>query len=335
MTIKVGIVGAGRIAQDFHIPILQKLEEFDLCCVYDSIPARRNIVKEQYGLKVFSDYKEFLNADIGLVVISSPSNTHKELAIKAINARKNVVVEKPLALNLQDTDEIIELANKKKVMLSVSHTRRWDADFLTIKKLLRQKAIGKLVSIESRVLGYGSLVGYAVAEFDTSWRYKSFYGGGVLYDMGSHLIDQILCLIDKSVVGVWCNARNVLWSSEVDDYFKCLMRFEDGLVVQIETSQISRYMLPRWYIIGSKGAILCDNWDGPVKVKAESTEIRDREFIPEMEEGNWSEFYKNIYKVLTEKAELIVKPQQVRRTVAVIDAARKSHLTSKEVKVLI
>ncbi len=335
MKIKVGIVGVGRVAQDFHIPILQKLDGFDLCCAYDTIPARRQTAKEQYSLKSFSDYKEFLDSSIELVVISSPSNTHKELALKAINAGKNVIVEKPMTLDLQDADELIEQASKKRVMLSVSHSRRWDSDFLTIKKLLEQKAIGKLISIESRVLGYGSLVGYAVAEFDTHWRYKKFYGGGVLYDMGSHLIDQMLCLINQKVTGVWCDMKNVLWSEEVDDYFKCLLRFEDGLIAQIETSQVSRYLLPRWYIVGSKGAILCENWDGPVKVRAESTEIRDREFFPAMEPGDWSEFYKNIYKVLTEKAELIIKPQQVKRTAAIIDAAKKAYLTKRETKVLI
>ncbi|MFH0838583.1 MAG: Gfo/Idh/MocA family oxidoreductase [Candidatus Omnitrophota bacterium] len=335
MKIRTGIVGIGRIAQDFHIPILQKLEGFDLCCGYDSIPARRTVAKQQYGLRVYSELKEFLASDIELVVIASPSNTHKELALKSIHAGKNVVIEKPMALSLQDTDEIIEQANKKRVLLSVSHSRRWDSDFLTIKKLLQQRVLGKLVSIESRVLGYGSLIGYAVQEFDTHWRYKSFYGGGVLYDMGSHLIDQLLSLIDQRVVGVWCNMQNVLWSDEVDDYFKCLIRFEDGLVAQLETSQISKYNLPRWYIVGSRGAILCENWDGPVKVMAESTEIRDREFVPAMESGDWAEFYKNIYKALTEKAELIVKPQQVRRTAAVIDAAKKSHVSAREVKILI
>lgn len=335
MKVKVGIVGVGRVAQDFHIPTLQKLEGFDLCCAYDAIPARRQVAKGQYGLKSFSDYKEFLNSKIELVVIASPSNTHRELALKAINSGKNVVVEKPMALSLQDADEIIDQANEKKVMLSVSHSRRWDSDFLTVKKLLQQRAIGKLVSIESRVMGYGSLIGYSVAEFDTHWRYKKFYGGGVLYDMGSHLIDQLLCLIDERVIGVWCDMKNVLWSEEVDDYFKCLLRFEDGLIAQIETSQISRYLLPRWYVVGSKGTILCENWDGPVKVRSESTEIRDREFFPAMETGDWSEFYKNIYRVLTEKAELIVKPPQVRRTTAVIDAAKKAYLIKKELKVLI
>ena len=257
------------------------------------------------------------------------------MALEAIKAGKNIVIEKPMALSLKDTDDIINLANKKNVMLSVSHSRRWDSDFLTVKKLLEQDAIGEVFSIESRVLGHGSLAGYAVAEFDTYWRYKSLYGGGVLYDMGSHLIDQMLCMINEKVVGVWCDMRNVLWSEEVEDYFKCILRFKSGLVTQIETSQVSRYLLPRWYVLGSKGAIRCDNWDGPVKVRAESTEIRDREFTPDMEQGNWSAFYENIYNVLNRKADLLVKPQQVRRTAAVIDAARKAHITSKEIKVLI
>ena len=131
MSFKVGICGIGRIANDDHIPALKRIRGFHPIAAYDITSARRLYCEYAYKIRAYSDFDEFLNLGLDLIVISSPSNTHKELAIKVINKGINVIIEKPLTLNSSDAKAVIDLAKKKKVLLSVYHNRRWDRDFLS------------------------------------------------------------------------------------------------------------------------------------------------------------------------------------------------------------
>jgi len=335
MSIKVGICGVGRIATDEHIPIIKNIDGFDLMAAYDITPERRLHIEETHSIKTYSDLGEFLNLGLDLVVIATPTNTHKNLAVKIINKGINLIVEKPIATNSRDAKAIIRLAEKKRVLLSIYQNRRWDRDFLVVKKLLDEKIIGKTLIIESRAISFGSLIGYGVKEFDTAWRYKKHYGGGVLLDFGPHLVDQILQLVKDRSVSVWCRMKSELWSKEVEDYFKCILTFKNGIIAQLETSQISRYSLPRWHITGTNGAIICENWwAGPVKVKYSDTKNSEgKEETYEFGHIERDVFYKNILNALNKKEALLVKPEEVYRVMLVIDAARQSAATGKEVKV--
>jgi predicted dehydrogenase len=335
MSIKVGICGIGRIASDDHLPALKRIKDFSLIGVYDVTPARRRYAEDMYKVKTYSDLEEFLNLGIDLVIISSPSNTHKSLAAKVINKGINVIVEKPIALNSKDAKFIIELAKKKRVLLSVYHNRRWDRDFITIQRLLNDHKIGKPLVIESRAISFGSLSWYAVKEFDPWWRYKRSYNGGVLLDFGTHLIDQVLQLVKSEPESIWCNMKSVIWSREVEVYFKCILRFKNDLIAQLETSQISRYTLPRWHIIGTHGAIVCDDWwNGPVKIKYTNSEYTEgREHIYKFKDVKKDIFYTNILRALQKKESLLVKPDEVYNVMVVIDAARKSAQIGKEVRI--
>ncbi|MDD5681506.1 MAG: Gfo/Idh/MocA family oxidoreductase, partial [Candidatus Omnitrophica bacterium] len=272
---------------------------------------------------------------LDLVVVSTPTSTHKDIATRIIKKGINLIIEKPIAVNSRDAGKIISLARKKRILLSVYQNRRWDRDFLIVKKLLDDKIIGKPLVIESRAVSFGSLIGYAVKEFDTAWRYKKKYGGGVMLDFGPHLIDQILQLVKDKSVSVWCRMKSEVWSKEVEDYFKCILTFGNGIIVQLETSQISRYGLPRWHITGTNGAIICEDWwAGPVKVKYSDTKDSEgKEQVYEFGRVERDAFYKNILKALDKKEELLVKPEEVYRVMLVIDAARKSARTGKEIKV--
>ena len=336
MSFKVGICGIGRIANDDHIPMLKRMRGFDIIAVYDITPARRLYAEYAYKIKAYSNFNYFLNAGLDLVVISSPSSTHKSLAMAAINKGINVIVEKPIALNSRDAGLIIDLARKKDVLLSVYHNRRWDGDFITVQNLLKEGLIGRPLVIESAAVSFGSLKLYAVKEFNPSWRYRKSYGGGVLLDFGTHLIDQLLHLVKDRPKTVWCDTKNVLWSNEVEDYFKCIIRFDSGLTAQLEPSQISRYTLPRWRIIGTHGAILCEDWcSGPVKVKYDSDKhMEGKERAYRFGRVKKDIFYKNILGALQKKESLLVKPDEVYKVMAVIDAAKESARTAKEVKII-
>lgn len=334
MKFKVGICGLGRSAQEFHIPLMKKAGGYQVVAVCDAIPARRRIADREYHTITFSDYKHFLDSDVDIVVIATPSSSHFRIAKMVLEAGKHCIVEKPLALTLKEVDKLIALAKKKKAILAVFQSRRFDGDYITIKRLLKHDLIGEPFTIESRTTSFGSLKNYGVKEFNPAWRYKKAYGGGVLYDFGSHIIDQILCLVDRDPISVWCDTKSVLWSREVEDYFKLLIRFRGGLTAHLEVSQVSRYNLPRWYILGTKGAMLCENGGHPVKVK---TAIRgeEHERTYELEPSCWEKFYENFYDMLMHRAHPIVKLDEVRKAAAVIDAAFRSAHSRREEKVRI
>ena len=329
MEFKVGICGLGRSAQEFHIPLMKKAGNFQIVAVCDTIPGRRRVADRDYHTIAFSDYKHFLDADLDLVVIATPSSSHFRIAKMVLEEGKHCVVEKPIALSLKEVDYLIRLAHKKRVVLSVFHSRRFDGDFLTVKKILAEGHLGEPFTIESRATSYGSLKNYGVKEFNPAWRYKKAYGGGILYDFGSHIIDQMLCLVSEAPVSVFCDMKSVLWSREVDDYFKLLIRFRGGMTAHLEASQVSRYNLPRWYALGTKGALLSEKGGHPIKVK---TQIKGEEFerTYQVEPSCWEQYYVNLYDVLMHRAHPIIKLEEVRKSAAVIDAARLSAQKKRE-----
>ncbi|MDD5072305.1 MAG: Gfo/Idh/MocA family oxidoreductase [Candidatus Omnitrophica bacterium] len=329
MEFKVGICGLGRSAQEFHIPLMKKAGNFRIVAVCDTIPGRRRVADRDYHTIAFSDYRHFLDTDIDLVVIATPSSSHFRIAKMVLEEGKHCVVEKPIALSLKEVDYLIRLAHKKRAVLSVFQSRRFDGDFLTVKRILDEGLLGEPFTIESRATSYGSLKNYGVKEFNPAWRYKKIYGGGILYDFGSHLIDQMLCLAGEPPVSVFCDMKSVLWSREVDDYFKLLIRFRGGMTAHLEASQVSRYNLPRWYALGTKGALLSENGGHPIKVK---TQIKGEEFerTYQVDPSRWEQYYMNLYDVLMHRAHPIIKLEEVRKSAAVIDAARISAQKKRE-----
>lgn len=332
MEFKVGICGLGRSAQEFHIPLMKKVGRFRIVAVCDTMPGRRRVADRDYHTIAFSDYKHFLDTDIDLVVITTPSSSHFRIAKMVLDEGKHCVVEKPIAMTLKEVDYLIRLAHKRRVVLSVFQSRRFDGDFITIKKILDEHLIGEPFTIESRATSYGSLKNYGVREFNPAWRYKKAYGGGILYDFGSHIIDQMLCLVKEQPISVWCDMKSVHWSREVDDYFKLLIRFRGGTTAHLEASQVSRYNLPRWYILGTKGALLSENGGYPIKIK---TQAKGEEFerTYQVEPSCWEKYYENLYDVLMSRAHPIIRLEEVRKTAAIIDTAQLSAHNRREEKV--
>lgn len=333
--INAGIAGIGRIAVETHIPTLKKLFGFRLRALYDTTPKRRAIGESAYKVKAYSSYRDFLNSGVDLVVIATPSDSHNKLAVEALKRGKHVIVEKPMAITSKEAGEMVLHARNKKLLLSIHHNRRWDADFLTIKKVFDKGLLGKVFSIEARANSFGSLKGYAVKEFDTMWRYKKRYGGGVLYDFGSHLIDQVLCLLHDEPVSVFCYTKSVHWSRETEDYAKCMLRFKGGASAMVEVSQVSHVIASRWVILGTKGSLIAHSDSGPVIVKYQDKSGKIKEYRPKMERANWQSFYKNIRDHLLKNKPLCVNPEEARKVVSVIEAAKRSAKSGKSEKVAI
>ncbi|WP_434578611.1 Gfo/Idh/MocA family protein [Thermoanaerobacterium thermosaccharolyticum] len=346
MPIKLGIIGYGGMGM-WHHKNAPKVKGVDVVATYD-IDAYQVDVAKKAGLRGYHKLDEFLkDEEINTVLIATPNDVHKDLAVASANAGKNVIVEKPVAMSMKEIDEIIEAAEKNNVVFTVHQNRRWDKDFNKVKKAVELGMIGDVYTIESRVHGAGGLI--------YGWRNKKECGGGMLLDWGVHLIDQILYMIPNKVVRVYAELFSVL-NKDVDDYFKLLMKFDNGLSAQIEVGTFCLKPLPRWFVGGNKGTLVVDDFEGHgeiVKLNkladkfdaeiVETTAGPTRTFAPRPEEvkdhfelpdvnSEWIEFYANVRDTIEGKAELIVKPDEVKRVYSIIEAAFKLNQLGKAVE---
>lgn len=336
----MAIIGFGGMGGWHEENVSSRIEEITVKGVYDIRDEALTKAKEK-GLYIYSNVEELLHdKDIELVTIATPNDKHKEYAVMCLRAGKHVICEKPVTMNVAELEEIIEVSKEVGKIFSIHQNRRWDKDYVTIKTILNSESIGKPYFIESRVQGSrGAMHG---------WRGHKINGGGMVLDWGVHLIDQFLILIDAKVVSVTAHLFN-LYSDEVDDNIKIMLRFDNGVSALCEMSTNCLINLPRWHVSCTEGTVVINDWscEGKiVKLKSDSTmEWSDdivyteagptRTMAPrpvyttdvlELPEVNtdWSDYYKNIVKVMNGEEELIVKPEQALRVMKVIDMVFRS-----------
>ena len=323
-TIKVGVVGMGRSGEELHGKYIRERAEFRLEAICDTSPARlKQCKKSLKPKKAYSTYDELLDDEaVELVVVATPSQAHCEMVLAAFERGKHVLVEKPVALNLDEFERMAESAEKHALVFTVFHTRRWDGDYARVRKIIDDGLLGEVFDIQSRVQDYGpGWSEFGVQEFRPRWRAEKKYGGGRLYDWGSHMIDQVLMMVPSKVETVYGDLKGILWSDEVDDHFKVVMKFENGTTAEIESSADCRLPLPRWFIVGDKGT-LSGSWH-ELNVKSELVDYAD-EIVLKSFPNKWDAVYENLAEVIRNGAELAVNPEEVRRTVAMVDAAMLS-----------
>ena len=187
--IRVGLVGFGMAGRVFHAPLISSVEGLELAAV---VERTTNKAAERYpGITTYRSVEELLaDASIKLIVVATPNSTHFPIAMQALEAAKSVVVDKPVALHADEIVQLAGLAGGIGLHVFPFHNRRFDSDFLTIRKLIQEHSVGRLVHFESN--------------FDR-WRpglstraWKEETGeGGILYDLGTHLVDQALLLFGQ------------------------------------------------------------------------------------------------------------------------------------------
>lgn len=189
--IRVGLVGFGMAGRVFHAPLVSSVEGLELAAVLERTS---NKAVERYpGITVYRSLEAMLADDsLGLFVAATPNGTHFALAKEILKAGKNVVIDKPMTVTALEAAELIDLAQKHKVLLSPFHNRRWDSDFLTVQKVLDESLLGRLVAFESRLDRWRP-----TANVEKPWKEEAEAGGGILLDLGPHLVDQALVLFGK------------------------------------------------------------------------------------------------------------------------------------------
>lgn len=244
--IGVGIVGFGFSSTTFHLPLLQTIEDYDIRAVLSS---KEEVVKETLpNANVVSTIDELVKRnDIELVVITSPNATHFPYVKEAILHGKHVVVEKPFVVSIEEGEELISLAEQHNVMVSVYHNRRFDNDFLTVKKLLAENRVGNVYAYEAHYDRFRPHV-------RDRWREKNLPGSGILYDLGSHLIDQALSLFGKPDA-ISADVVKQRPGAEIDDYFHVVLHYGVKRVI-LHSSSYVKQAGPHFTVHGDKGSII-------------------------------------------------------------------------------
>ena len=322
--IRCAIIGYGPAFNmgKAHAEYIINTEGLELAVICDLDPKRTEAAKADFPeVETFNDVAEMLTkAKIDLVVIVTPHNTHADLTIQCAQAGKHIVVEKPMCLTGAEATAMIKAAEKAKVMLSVFQNRRWDGDFLAIKEVIDKGLIGEVFHLEAFGGGYRH-PGYW-------WRSDKKISGGAFYDWGAHLIDWVLNLVSAQVVNVTGFFHKRVWHDVTnEDQVEAVIRFEDGVVADVQLSSIARAKKPRWRILGTKGAIL-DEGNGKFQL---NTEIEGVVVDAEVayKEGKWDTYYQNIAAHLLRGEPLAVTPESARRVIAIMEAAEKSTKSGK------
>lgn len=329
------VIGYGGMgAYHVHNILPNENERIHIVGTYD-ISEERQAISQEKGHKIYKSYEEVLaDETIEAVLIATPNDLHKDLSIAALRAGKHVVCEKPVALNTAELDEIVAVAKETGNTFMVHQNRRWDPDFLIVRDLYRNRQIGDLYQIESRVQGANGIPG--------DWRHVKKQGGGMVLDWGVHLLDQILWLVDSPVKDVKADLSYIL-GEEVDDGFFALITFENGVKAIVEVGTSNYTQLPRWYIKGIEGTATIQDWAlngkmvratgredvaapkpvqagvGLTKTMAPPSELA-AESIPFPEaKADFDPFYKNFYHVVRHGAEPIVKNEEVRNVMELIE----------------
>ena len=323
----------------YHHQLISETGIFDIVGVYD-IASAPSLKAEELGIKSYSSLEELLSNDkIDIILIATPNDDHHDIAISAMKAKKHVICEKPVAMNLKELESMIECSKENNVIFTVNQNRRFDTDFLTVKKLYSDRTIGDIFHIDSRVYGSRGIPG--------DWRGEFKHGGGMMFDWGIHLLDQMLLLTDVKIKSVYCTFSHVT-NEEVDDGFRANLTYEDGMTASIEVGTCQFIEIPRWYVSGNNGSamlepwrevgqlVVLENWNEkdvkPIKAASgftktmapradeESTVNTNVDFVP----GDPKVVYYNLDKAIDGTEELLISQESLVRTFKLIEMCFKS-----------
>jgi predicted dehydrogenase len=293
----------------------------------------------EHGLRAYGSLGELLgDPGLDIVLVSVPNELHKSMVLKALEAGKHVVCEKPAALNSTELREMIDASRKAGKVLAVHQNRRWDEDYLTAKKIYDEKILGEVFRIESRVHGSRGIPG--------DWRGLPEHGGGMVLDWGVHILDQALQMIPGKVKKVYATFTHVT-NELVDDGFYAELTFENGLVYLAEVGTSNFINLPRWYILGRDGTALMEDFSPkgkivrvtdwsrndavPIKTAAGLTKTmapRTKETIKEeplpVVKSDIRDFYRNFVRAVEGQEPLVVSLDSVLRNMLLMEAIFKS-----------
>lgn len=331
-TAVIGYGGQGG----WHCRQIQNSDVVVLAGIYD-IKSKRCEAARQDGIKVYESLEAVLaDSNVEIVVIAVPNDDHKELVIKALEAGKNVICEKPVEMSVASFDQMAQAAEKSGKLFSVHQNRRWDVDFLAVKSIVESGEIGDLIRIESRIHGSRGI--------PSDWRCTKEQGGGMILDWGVHLIDQVLQMFgDDTITSLYCSTTNIT-NTEVDDGFKLTLYFESGREAYVEVGTYNFIAMPRFYMQCKNGTAMITDWTkkahiaklkawnekdvlpvqtaaGITKTMAPRDEVTLDEYDIERPVSDVHDYYRNYCAALEGTRKSLISISQVRRVMQVMETA--------------
>lgn len=335
--IQTALASFGMSGTVFHGPSLKANPNFRIRKILER---SKNLSAEKYPeANIVRDYLDVLNdPEIQLVIVNTPDYMHFDMCLQALNAGKHVVVEKPFTQTIEQANELIALAKEKNLVLTVYQNRRWDGDFLTVKKILDEKLLGRLVEFESHFDRYRNFIQ------TNTWKEEGTDRVGVLYNLGSHMVDQALVLFGMPLA-VTAHIRSLRTGGLVPDYYDIRLQYPNFAAL-VKSSYLVREPGPRYSLHGTLGSFQkwgidpqeealkkgllpgSANWGeepetawGLLHTEKAGEVVREK---LKTIAGNYSLFYQNLYDVLAKGAELLIKPEESRDCQLVLEACLRS-----------
>ncbi len=344
LVLNTGIVGFGLSGQVFHAPFIDVNPHFNL----HSIVTTGTLAAQKYpAVRILNSLDELLsNPAIDLVIICSPNALHYPQAKAAMQAGKHVIVEKPFTVNSTEAKSLIEIADQTGRKIFPFHNRRWDSDLLTLKHIIAEGYLGKIVDYESRFDRFTPEI------LRAAWKYQQTEGGGTIFDLGIHLVDQVVDLFGAPE-GVFARLFNQRKGSVTDDSFDLKLIYP-GLNVTLKGSVFVKEPGPRFQVHGTTGSFVKYGLDsqeamlrkgkrpgskgfgiepasqrGILNTDSFGKKFRGRyETFP----GDYMAFFDNVYDSIVNGAEIIVKPEDALLNIRIIEAAQKSDKEERIIK---
>ncbi|GAB3342045.1 Gfo/Idh/MocA family oxidoreductase [Larkinella ripae] len=339
-TIQVGLIGFGLSGRYFHAPFLTVNPHFKLAKV---VERHRNEAEAfDSSIQTVRSHEDLLaDPDLDLIIVSSPNDTHFSYAKAALEAGKHVLIEKPFANTAQQARELLDLAQQKGLVAIPYQNRRYDADFRTIQEILREKQLGDVVEYECRYDRYRP-------DIVNSWKEQEPEGGGNLFNLGSHLIDQAVALFGfpEAVSG---DIRIIRNGGVLDDYFDVRLFYADKRVI-LKSSMLTVDSSLRYLIHGTEGSFVKHGLDIQEETQRKNilpnttdwgaepesqfgtlTTPKGRFTFPSLP-GNYHYFYDNLYRAIIGEIPQEVTPEQAIAVIRIIELANESSQQKKVLK---
>lgn len=340
--INTALAGFGSGGRIYNAPILSSVPGFKISKILSSNPSNVAAAKSDFpDALVVADYSEIIeDPAVELVIVLLPNHLHYKFVKAALKAGKNVLVEKPFTTKTSEADELIALAREKNLVLSVNHNRRFDSDARTTQKLLENGILGEVVEYEAHFDRFRDKV-------KTGWKEQpEIEGSGILYDLGSHLIDQALTLFGTPKE-IFADISIQRADAKVPDNFHLLLFYPNTRVI-LRAGILVKEKGPTISIFGTKGSFVKYGADVQEEALKKAKNPKDfpewgkepreiwgklnttsEEKLLESERGDYRLLYKNLYEAIVNRAALEVTPQQARDVVKVIELAQKSNAEKK------
>lgn len=348
--IRTAIIGYGLSGRVFHAPFIHEVGGYDLSMISTSKPESKKMIKERYpDTVVIPDPKSIIeNPEIDLVIVTSPNTEHFHWSREALLAGKHVVVEKPFTVNVEEADELIEIAKRQQKILTVYHNRRFTSDTRTVKKLIDSGFLGEIKDYESHFDRYRT-----DPRPNGAWREQSIPGSGIFYDLGSHLVDQSLWFFGMPEAVTAEINRQRPWA-QADDHFDVRLHYPT-FTATLKSGMICRIPGPTFMLHGTNGSYVKYGLDvqeatldsgaiprgkdwgrepeeiwGTINTEHRGVKIQGK---VESEPGDYRDYFINLRDAINGNAELAVKPEEARNVMWIIELAFQSSREKRTVTV--